>query len=781
MRVLLVIHGMPPRYNAGSEVYTQSLARGLAERHDVRVFTRHEDPFAPAYQVHQEADVSDSRVQLRVLNNPESRDRYRHAQIDAAFAELLSEFRPDVVHVNHVSHLSTSLLREASRRQIPVVFTLHDFWLMCPRGQFLQRSDDAKGGTFPLCDGQDDRKCAERCYGLYFSGGEASREAEIAQWTGWVKERMRHVREMASFVDAFVVPSRHLERRFRDEFGLDANRLHYLDYGFDLQRLRHRARLSEDSIVFGYIGTHIPAKGIHHLLEAFAMVDGEPQLRIWGRPRDPFTASLRRMAADLPNHAGERVEWLGEYDNASIVPEVFNRVDAIVVPSIWEENSPLVIHEAQQARVPVITADVGGMAEYVKHEHNGLLFGHRNKHSLATQMQRLVDDPSLLSRLGARGYLFSSTGDVPSMADHVRAIEGLYTQFQRTNRPLDRETESGPWRITFDTNPDDCNLRCVMCEEHSPHSTLQKERRERGQPRRRMDIALVRRILEASRGSRLREIIPSTMGEPLLFEHFDEIIDMCGEFGVRLNLTTNGTFPKRGPEAWAERLVPVTSDVKVSINGATKATQEAIMLGTHFETLIEHVRRFVAVRDRIALEGGNRCRVTFQTTFLDSNVSELPHLVELAASLGVDRVKGHHLWVHFTQIQGFSMRRSPEAVRRWNEIVRQAHAAAEQHRLPHGGQVLLENIHVLDPEQRDDIAPKGECPFLGEEAWVSAEGRFNPCCAPDAERQTLGDFGNLASQSLRDIWHGPSYTSLRENYMENRLCQTCNMRRPVTE
>jgi glycosyltransferase involved in cell wall biosynthesis len=70
------------------------------------------------------------------------------------------------------------------------------------------------------------------------------------------------------------------------------------------------------------------------------------------------------------------------------VPEVLNRVDAIVVPSIWEENSPLVIHEAQQARVPVITADVGGMAEYVRHEHNGLLFRHRNAGSLATQMQR---------------------------------------------------------------------------------------------------------------------------------------------------------------------------------------------------------------------------------------------------------------------------------------------------------------------------------------------------------------------------------------------------------
>lgn len=51
-----------------------------------------------------------------------------------------------------------------------------------------------------------------------------------------------------------------------------------------------------------------------------------------------------------------------------ILPEVFNKVDAIVVPSIWLENSPLVIHEALQAGVLVITANVGGMAEYIHHE-----------------------------------------------------------------------------------------------------------------------------------------------------------------------------------------------------------------------------------------------------------------------------------------------------------------------------------------------------------------------------------------------------------------------------
>lgn len=779
VRVLLIIHGYPPRYNAGSEVYTQSLARALADRHEVRVFTRQEDPFLTPFASVDEFDAGDRRVVLRVVNNPVSRDRYRYDGVDTELRKLLDEFQPDVVHVNHVSHLSTTMLQTIRERGLPLVYTLHDFWLMCPRGQFVQRSAEHGHEPFPLCDGQQDRKCAERCYSLYFSGGQEHYEADVARWSSWVAERMAHVREMASLVDRFIAPSRHLLARFRDEFGLPENKLTFLDYGFDRARLAGRSRAPEPQFVFGYIGTHIPAKGIHHLLDAFGQLQGEPLLRIWGRPRDPYTLSLRRIAASLPNGAGHRIQWLGEYQNERIVQDVFNRDDAIVVPSIWEENSPLVIHEAQQARVPVVTADAGGMAEYVKHEVNGLLFKHRDRRSLAEQMQRLVDNPALALRLGARGYLLSPSGDVPSVEEHSLAVECVYRDLLHQRLASTVEAKPGPWRITFDTNPDDCNLRCVMCEEHSPHSTLQVQRRAAGKPRRRMDIAMVRRVLESCRGTRLREVIPSTMGEPLLYEHFDEFIDLCREFGVQMNLTTNGTFPKRGARGWAERLVPICSDVKISINGASAATQEAIMLGTNHEQVLTSVREFVSVRDAHAAAGGNRCRVTFQTTFLDNNVAELPDLVKLAASIGVDRVKGHHLWAHFTQIQGLSMRRSRESVARWNDIVDRTEKAAVDHPLPNGKRVLLENIHRLDPTQRDDIAPGGSCPFLGEEAWVSAEGRFNPCCAPDAQRRTLGEFGNLTDKALMEIWNGPEYRSLRETYREHDLCKGCNMRRPT--
>jgi glycosyltransferase involved in cell wall biosynthesis len=78
--------------------------------------------------------------------------------------------------------------------------------------------------------------------------------------------------------------------------------------------------------------------------------------------------------------------------------DVFSNVDCIVVPSIWGENSPLVIHEAQSCKVPVITADFGGMKEYVQHNVNGLLFEHRNANSLAEQMKFAVSNPDKMKR-----------------------------------------------------------------------------------------------------------------------------------------------------------------------------------------------------------------------------------------------------------------------------------------------------------------------------------------------------------------------------------------------
>ena len=428
MKVLKIIHGYPPLYNAGSEVYSQTLCHELASRHEVHVFTRVENPFLSDYQIYEERDLLDSRILKHLVNLPLLRQRYRyqHDEMDALFNNLLQKINPDVVHIGHLNHLSTSLLRNIKNKGIPIVFTLHDYWLICPRGQFIQRNPENGLTPWQNCDGQEDRKCGERCYSGYFSGNQEEWKEDTDFWAHWVERRRLHLKEMIELVDIFIAPSRYLLNRFKKELNIPNSKLIYMDYGFDLERLKNRKREEEKSFVFGYIGTHTPQKGIHLLIQAFGNVKGNCCLRIWGRPRGEITSGLEQIAHSLPQEKQEKIEWRFEYSNSHIVSEVFNHVDAIVVPSIWVENSPLVIHEAQHLGVPVITADIGGMSEYVRHDVNGLLFMFRDEKSLAEQMQKMLDDPSYAKKLGRKRYLYSLNGDIPNIQDHGQEIETIY-------------------------------------------------------------------------------------------------------------------------------------------------------------------------------------------------------------------------------------------------------------------------------------------------------------------------------------------------------------------
>jgi glycosyltransferase involved in cell wall biosynthesis len=413
MRILQVNHGYPPLYNAGSEVYCQNLAQALARRgHAVTVFAREEDAYRPDYALRRE---SDGEIPVWLGNMPRTQHRYQHDALDHTFAGVVRGAAPEVVHFHHLNHLSLGLPAVAVAAGARVVFTVHDFWLVCPRGQLVQWS---LGDPEPwaLCAGQEDRRCAGSCYTRCHSGTAARGEADLSYWTEWVADRMDSVAALLPLVDAFVCPSRTAASALATRFPQVSSRIVLSDYGFPLRDQVKRRQTR--SLTFGYIGTHAAPKGVGRLLRAFSEVDGDVTLRIWGRERGQETAALRRLA-------DPRVSFEGEYRNED-VPRVLAQIDVLVVPSIWLENSPLVIHEAQQARVCVVTAAAGGMAEYVQHDVNGLLFGHRDDADLARQLRRFVGEPDLARRLGARGYLHRGDGTVPDIDSHAAWLEGLY-------------------------------------------------------------------------------------------------------------------------------------------------------------------------------------------------------------------------------------------------------------------------------------------------------------------------------------------------------------------
>lgn len=335
------------------------------------------------------------------------------------------------------------------------------------------------------------------------------------------------------------------------------------------------------------------------------------------------------------------------------------------------------------------------------------------------------------------------------------------------------------WRLTLDTNPEDCNLSCIMCEEHSPHSTYIKEKL--GGKHRRMPKEWLEPIFQQAKSLGVTEIIPSTMGEPLIYKHFAEFVELCYKYDIKMNLTTNGTFPKTTEKSvpeWAHLIVPITTDVKISWNGATAETAQKVMLKINFEETVANVKEFVRVRNEYFAQTGYFCRITFQLTFMQNNMHELADIIKLAAELDIDRVKGHQLWAHFEQIKDLSFRQNAESINQWNEYVQQAYEAQEKYRKPNGKKVILENIIPLQPQETKEIPENYECPFLNRELWISATGKISPCCAPDELRNGLGDFGNFEKNTILENIQGNNYQNLLNNYKSIPLCQTCNMRKP---
>jgi radical SAM protein with 4Fe4S-binding SPASM domain len=419
----------------------------------------------------------------------------------------------------------------------------------------------------------------------------------------------------------------------------------------------------------------------------------------------------------------------------------------------------------------VITADFGGMKEYVQHKVNGLLYEHRNVDSLAEQMRYAITSPDLMKQYGERGYLYSEDGKVPSIKDHCSELVKIYNRYTALKNL---------WRITIDTNPEDCNLKCMMCEEHSIHSDfILKQNEGTGVKHRRMSIEKVEEIFKQAQDLGVKEIIPSTMGEPLIYKDIERIFDLSVKHGIKINLTTNGTFPKIDIEEWAKLIVPNTSDIKISWNGSTKETAEYIMHGLNFDQVLENIKAFISARDNYYQQTGYYCRITFQSTFMQTNVHELSDIIKLAAQLGVDRVKGHHVWTHFNEIKPLSMKASAESITQWNNCVEKAHQTQEIFRKPNGDKVILENFIPLQNNEHYEVPEHYECPFLTKELWVSATGNISPCCAPDNLRKSLGEFGNIETSNIEEVLKSSAYTELVNTYKTNSLCKTCNMRKPI--
>jgi len=390
VRILLTAHAFLPRSVAGVEVYTARLARALQEAgHTVRVLTAAHDLSAVPYTVRRRELGALDVVEIVNTRGPGTLEStYRVPAIDRALDGILDEFRPDCVHAQHFLNLSTGLLDAARRVSAPVVFTLHDYWLSCPRDGLRMRASLAH------CDQVDRHVCADCLRESPYVVGSLQRVAgRMAQAAGlggalhrihrraprvstFAMRALRRLRPVppADLEDALDVRDRHLRARMDDvdlfvaptafardravEWGVPAAKVRVLSLGAVAAPARPRFARARRRI--GYVGTIAPHKGVHVLLEAVRR-SSRPDwtLDVVGRTDlDPeYGARLRALAG-----GDARIRFRGP-----VPPDeqagLWESLDVLVVPSLWWENSPLTVLEALAAGVPVIASRTGGVPE----------------------------------------------------------------------------------------------------------------------------------------------------------------------------------------------------------------------------------------------------------------------------------------------------------------------------------------------------------------------------------------------------------------------------------
>ncbi|MBN2329587.1 MAG: glycosyltransferase [Candidatus Omnitrophica bacterium] len=238
-----------------------------------------------------------------------------------------------------------------------------------------------------------------------------------------IHHRMNWARRVMENVDMFISPSRFL-CDFFIQHDLPEYKIQFLDNGFEPSRTA-APRMRHKPIRFGYIGTWIPSKGVNLALKAFQTVDpSDAKLIVHGF--FPGYDGMEDYESYLQSLAGSSVEWGRKYD-PSEVPDLLQEIDCLIMPSIWWENSPLTIHESFLAGVPVITADVGGMAEQVR-DGGGMVFRHRDVNSLRSVVQNIIRKPEILD------VLRHSIPGVQSLTGHVDYLIQLYANLLVRNK-----------------------------------------------------------------------------------------------------------------------------------------------------------------------------------------------------------------------------------------------------------------------------------------------------------------------------------------------------------
>ena len=376
-------------------------------------------------------------IEIRAESAREAVQATDLVRAEEIFRTLLVRERPDVVHFQHLIHSSVGLVEVARAAGAATVVTCHDYWALCPRVQLIRPDGRLCAGNMGsgclLCVKERDLDQVDRARSLDRAGGELlrglARDLLAEGATGEdlrrrceeyldLRARERVVPAAYAACDLRISPSRFLRELHLETGHFDPATFLFSDNGMRTDHV-HALEKSADPggrLRLGFVGSLVWYKGTTVLVEALGLLEDAPVvLNVFGSfepERDPYHAELERAA-------GENVHFRGRFDNSRL-SEVYAEIDVLVVPSIWFENSPITIHEAFLTHTPVVTSDIGGMAEYVRDGVDGLHFAVGDARDLARVLRRLTTEDGLLEEL-ARDF-----PPVKTIAENAAEIEFRY-------------------------------------------------------------------------------------------------------------------------------------------------------------------------------------------------------------------------------------------------------------------------------------------------------------------------------------------------------------------
>ncbi|MBE0575135.1 MAG: glycosyltransferase family 4 protein [Desulfuromonadales bacterium] len=425
MKILLTTHQFLPDHCSGTEVLTFETAKVLQRLgHEVLVFTGY-----PARKDLDDNERFDSywyegvfvtrfhhgRVPMGGQSNIVEAE-YNNQLFASFFRTYLKEQMPDLVHFFHLHRLSASAIEVCHEYDIPMVMTPTDFWLVCPMSQ-LRLTDNS------LCKGPDSSRinCLRHVVALSQPEKTSRRLSKLPDcmlrsmiWginkgmyaSHWFAPLVKALYARPAFLekqmnrlDRMIVPSL-LMQRILLEHGLNEDKVVSCPFGINFVPA-DKMPPSQVAVPLriGFVGTLAEHKGAHVLVEAVRQIPRERAIEVllYGNLESypSYAERLKAAAGDDP-----RVKFCGTFPNSEI-GRVFANLDVLVVPSVWHENTPLIIYTAQAARCPVIASDHEGISEIVHHGKNGLLFPAGDALVLARLIESLYQDPCILKKLAA--------------------------------------------------------------------------------------------------------------------------------------------------------------------------------------------------------------------------------------------------------------------------------------------------------------------------------------------------------------------------------------------